>query len=109
MKKIGAVRDVVVFQGRVADIFQARGELDKALDIQQQEQLPVYERLGDVRELLLCRTKIAVLLHEMDTETNKEDIEQQLYLALADAQRLKLPGETEWIEGIMKEFRIKPQ
>ncbi|MCI5131943.1 MAG: hypothetical protein D3904_10545, partial [Candidatus Electrothrix sp. EH2] len=98
----------VVF-GRVADILKARGELDKALEIRQQEELQVFERLGNVRELLLCRAKIALLLYEIDAEANKKKIEELLRLALADAQRLKLPGETEWIEGIMKEFRIKAQ
>jgi hypothetical protein len=95
--------------GKIADILQARGELDKALEIRQQEELPVFERLGDVRELLLCRAKIAVLLHEMNTEANKERINELLRLALADAKRLKLPGETEWIENIMKDMQIKPQ
>jgi hypothetical protein len=36
-------------QGRIADILQARGQLDEALRIRQEEELPVYERLGDVR------------------------------------------------------------
>jgi tetratricopeptide (TPR) repeat protein len=108
-EKIGDVRSKAVTMGKIADILQARGELDKALEIRQQEELPVFERLGDVRELLLCRAKIAVLLHEMNTEANKERINELLRLALADAKRLKLPGETEWIENIMKDMQIKPQ
>ena len=35
--------------GKIADILQARGELDEALRIRREEELPVYERLGDVR------------------------------------------------------------
>ena len=35
--------------GKIADILQARGETDEALRIRQEEELPVYERLGDVR------------------------------------------------------------
>ncbi|MDU9050917.1 MAG: hypothetical protein Q3M30_18870 [Candidatus Electrothrix sp. Rat3] len=108
-ERLGDVRSKAVTMGYIADILQARGELDKALEIRQQEELPVFERLGDVRELLLCRTKIALLLHEMDTETNKEKIEKLLRLAVADAKRLKLPRETEWIENIMKDMQIKPQ
>ncbi|CAK8716990.1 hypothetical protein GKODMF_08605 [Candidatus Electrothrix gigas] len=95
--------------GRIADILQDRGELDKALEIYQKEVLPVYEKLGDVFSLLLCRTDIALLLHEMDAKANKEKIKTLLRLALADAQRLKLPRETEWIENIMKKFHIKAQ
>ena len=35
--------------GKIADILQTRGELDEALRIRREEELPVYERLGDVR------------------------------------------------------------
>jgi len=35
--------------GQIADILQARGEVDEALRIRREEELPVYERLGDVR------------------------------------------------------------
>jgi hypothetical protein len=45
----------------------------------------------------------------MELEINKEEIEELLRLALADAQRLKLPRKTEWIENIMKKFHIKAQ
>lgn len=49
-------------QGQIADILQARGKLDEALRIRTQEQLPVYECLGDVGGMLVCRTKIALTL-----------------------------------------------
>src|SRR2546423_3438963 len=35
--------------GQIANILQARGQLDEALKIRNEEELPVYERLGDVR------------------------------------------------------------
>jgi tetratricopeptide (TPR) repeat protein len=108
-ERLGDVREKAVTMGKIADILQSRGELDKALEIRQQEELPVYERLGNVRGLLICRTKIALLLHERDAETNKEEIERLLRLALADAKRLKLPNETKSIKNIMKKFRIKAQ
>jgi hypothetical protein len=40
-------------------VFQARGELDEALRIRREEELPVYERLGDVRERAVTWGKIA--------------------------------------------------
>ena len=49
-------------QGKIADILQARGELDEALRIRTQEQLPVYERLGDVRSKAVTQGKIADIL-----------------------------------------------
>ena len=44
-------------------MLQARGELDEALRIRREEQLPVYERLGDVRGVaVVTRGKIADVL-----------------------------------------------
>ena len=43
------MRARAVTMGKIADILQARGQLDEALQIRNEEQLPVYERLGDVR------------------------------------------------------------
>src|SRR5512132_219513 len=50
--------------GKVADILQARGELDEALRIRREEQLPVYERLGDVRARAVALGKIADVLRD---------------------------------------------
>jgi hypothetical protein len=44
--------------GRIGDIFQARGDLDEALRIRRDEQLPVFERLGDVRSCAVTMSKI---------------------------------------------------
>ena len=45
--------------GCVANIYQSRGELDAALRIREEDELPVYERLGDVRNLAFTKGKIA--------------------------------------------------
>ena len=45
--------------GQIADIYQARGQLDEALRIRKEEQLPVYETLGDIRERAVTMGKIA--------------------------------------------------
>ena len=52
-------REVALAWGLKADIWQARGELDEALRIRQEEQLPVYERLGDVRSRAVTLGQIA--------------------------------------------------
>jgi tetratricopeptide (TPR) repeat protein len=49
-------------RGRIADMLQARGELDEALRIRREEQLPIYERLGDVRAAAVTKGKIADVL-----------------------------------------------
>jgi hypothetical protein len=43
--------------GKIADILQARGELDEALRIRREEELPVYDRLGDVRSKAVTHGK----------------------------------------------------
>ena len=48
--------------GKIADILQSRGDLDEALRIRREEQLPVYERLGDVRSRAVTMGKIADIL-----------------------------------------------
>lgn len=48
------------------------------------------------------RVNFAILLHDMDTIANRVKIDKLLRLALADAKRLKLPREIEWIESIMQ-------
>jgi hypothetical protein len=48
--------------GKVADILQARGQLDEVLRIRLEEELPVYERLGDVRSKAVTQGNIADIL-----------------------------------------------
>ena len=58
----GAEREAAISAGFIADILQARGQVDEALKIRNEEELPVYERLGDVRERALMMGKIADIL-----------------------------------------------
>ena len=55
-------RLIAIAEGRIADILEARGEFDEALRIRTEEELPVYERLGDVRARALVQGKIADIL-----------------------------------------------
>ncbi len=48
--------------GKIADVLQARGEPDEALRIRREDELPVYERLGDVRARAVTLGKIADVL-----------------------------------------------
>lgn len=61
-ERLGDVREKAVTMGKIADILQARGELDEALRIRRQDQLPVFERLGDVRSKVVTMGKIADIL-----------------------------------------------
>jgi len=58
----GDARQEALSAGKIADILQARGNLDEVLRIRQQEELPVYEKLGDVRERAVTMGQIADIL-----------------------------------------------
>jgi tetratricopeptide (TPR) repeat protein len=55
-------KETALAMGKIADILQARGELEEALRIRQEEEMPVYERLGDVRSRAVTMGKIADIL-----------------------------------------------
>src|SRR5258705_4833398 len=44
---LGDVRSRAVTLGKIADVLAGRGETDEALRIRREEELPVFERLGD--------------------------------------------------------------
>ncbi len=58
----GEEREKALAMGVLADVLQARGDLEGALRIRREEQLPVYERLGDVRSRAVAMGQIADVL-----------------------------------------------
>jgi tetratricopeptide (TPR) repeat protein len=82
-----------VVEGKIADILMARGDLDEALRIRREVQIPVFERLGDVREALVTRTNIALTLLQMPglTQERAMEITSLLTTAYRDAVRLRIP------------------
>ncbi|WP_374244039.1 tetratricopeptide repeat protein [Zoogloea sp.] len=101
-EKLGDVRSKAVTQGKIADILMARGQLDEALRIQTEEELPVYEKLGDVRFMLVARANIGITLLKRNAPGDRAEARRLFALALADARRLKLPGEIAAIEAWLK-------
>jgi hypothetical protein len=67
-ERLGDVSAKAFTMGQIADVLQARGQLDEALRIRQEEELPVYERLGDVREKAITMGKIAAILEARGQE-----------------------------------------
>ncbi len=62
LKGLDDRRQTAIAQGRIANMLEARGELDEALRIRTEEVLPVYERLGDVHSLAVTQGQIADIL-----------------------------------------------
>ncbi|MFT5471233.1 MAG: hypothetical protein ACI8UO_006366 [Verrucomicrobiales bacterium] len=80
----------------------ARGQLDEALRIRQEEELPVYQRLGDVRSLIVCRVKIAMALAQRG---DAEEIAGHLVWAHREAKQRGLK-ETGQIEQIAEQLGV---
>ena len=92
--------------GYIADILQARGQLDEALRIRKDEELPVYERLGDVRSLLVAQVNTAITLHHRRRPDDGPEILSLLRDALAAAREHSFPVETRQIEDIMQKLGL---
>ena len=86
----GSQRDVASGKGQIADILQFRGELDEALRIRKEEELPVYERLGDVRSKTITMGHIADILQvrgELDEALRiRKEEELPVYERLGDVR-----------------------
>ncbi|MGJ4927878.1 CHAT domain-containing protein [Bradyrhizobium sp. HKCCYLS2038] len=58
----GQVLDATIARGEIANILEERGDLDEALHIRQQVELPVYDRHGDIRSRAVAMGQIANIL-----------------------------------------------
>jgi hypothetical protein len=101
------VREKAVTQGKIADILQARGELDEALRIRTEEELPVYERLGDKRSLLVGQANTAIYLLQRGQKGDQAQAAGLLQQALQAAVEMQLP-EAGQILGIMDRYGLLP-
>ncbi|WP_437994269.1 hypothetical protein [Sorangium sp. So ce145] len=88
-----------------ADILQARGQLDGALRIRREDELPVYERLGATRDILVARVEIALNLLARNTPGDRGDATALLDLAYSAAVDLRIP-EADQIRRIQKHYRL---
>ena len=80
--------------GGIADIMQARGQLEEALRVRTEEQLPVFERLGDARSLAITRGRIADIREacgELDEALRiRTEEEIPVYERLGDARAVAI-------------------
>ena len=100
-------RDRALALGHRANILEARGQLDEALRIRKDEEIPVYERLGDVRELLVARVNTAITLLHRRRPDDRPEILGLLRDALAAAREHSFPVETRQIEDIMQKLGLR--
>jgi hypothetical protein len=101
-----------VTQGQVADILQARGQLDEALRIRLEEQLPVYERLGDVRSKAVTHFQIASLRlarNEQQSEEGFLAIFESLHQAYDIAAQMRIPDGISAVGPLLAQFLARGQ
>ncbi len=67
---LDAAYDLAVFRGCIAGVLQQRGQLDEALRIRREEELPVYEQLGELRARTIAMGHIAAI-HEARGESTE--------------------------------------
>ena len=83
-----------IARGRIADLLEARGELDEALRIRTEDQLPVYEHLGDMRLIAITKGRIADILQmrgELDEALRiRTEEELPVYERLGDVRSLTI-------------------
>ncbi|WP_246575162.1 CHAT domain-containing protein [Streptomyces umbrinus] len=60
----GDTRAAAVTWGRIADILQQRGEVEEALRIRREVELPAFERMGDTRAAAVTWGRIADILQQ---------------------------------------------
>lgn len=93
--------------GEIADILQARGQLDQALQICLAEVLPVYEKLGDQVSLVWRRFKVARMLLERDATGDRQKATELLRLSLENGRQMRLPN-LDFIELYLKAISPTP-
>ncbi len=76
--------------------------MDEALRIQREEVLPVFERLGDVRNLLVCRWNLALNLLSRGAAGDREEAAELLIQAREAAERLRIPE-----AGEIRQFQVR--
>ena len=86
----GSEREAAVTTGLIADTFCERGDLDEALRIYREMQLPVFERLGDTRAAALSWGDIADIFYlrgDLDEALRiRRDVELPVYERLGDTR-----------------------
>jgi hypothetical protein len=87
-ERLGDVRERAITQGQIADILQARGQLDEALRIRQEEELPVYERLGNIEGQAAALWSIATIHLQREQIAEAMPFIEQAYTLIGRVGRL---------------------
>ena len=77
--------------GQSADFLAARAQLNEALRIRREESLPVYQKLGARRDILICEWWIATYLQKRNSTGDLAEARRHAQKAYQAAVEMKLP------------------
>ena len=97
--------------GQIGDIVQARGDLDEALRIRREVELPVYERLGDVRSAAVTWGQIGDIVQargDLDEALRiRREVQLPVYERLGDVRSAAVTwgriGDIAFLKGEVRE------
>ncbi|MBW6437435.1 CHAT domain-containing protein [Actinoplanes hulinensis] len=88
----GAEAEAAASQGDLAEIRYLQGDYDEVLRIRQEVQLPVYERLGDVRSTAVTWGSVADIKYQLGDYDEalriRQEVELPVYERLGDARSI---------------------
>jgi hypothetical protein len=97
-RSLGEEQWAALMSGQIADILSAQGDLTEALRIRREDELPVYEKLGDIREKAVTQGKVAMILND------RGDLPEALRILKVEVlpvfAKLGAPRETAWAERL---------
>jgi hypothetical protein len=103
-ERLGDVRSKAVTQGKIADILEEKGQVEKAISIYEQNVLPAYEVLGDTRLLIVDKANLAMKYLKL-SPPRRNEANQLLCEALQAAQQMRIP-EAEIIKNWLNNYRM---
>jgi len=73
-QSLGREADMAICLSRIADLLEVQGHFDEAFRIRRQEQLPTFERIGDIRNRVVTIGQIADILRARGRVTEALEI-----------------------------------
>lgn len=104
LQRLNDTRSIAVTISMIADILFKHGQHDEALRLYQ-EQLPVFQQLGDAAEMARCQATLAQMLWLRDQGDDRQQAQELIQQALAESERLQL-ADTAQIREVMQNMGL---
>ena len=92
IEALGEMRELGVCLGRIAETLYSLGRIDEAIQTRRSEQIPIFQRLGSIYDLVFAQESLALLYLERQEPEDREEAGELLRRSLESAERLKFPA-----------------